>query len=189
MVATVQPRLFTVDEYYAMGQAGVFAPDERLELLDGEILTMLPIGPPHAGNVTRLMTLFVRRLGSRALVRSQNPVRLSNDSEPEPDIAIVRERADFYTRNHPVPNEVFALVETAESSLQYDRTRKLRAYARSGIREYWIVNLVDDRIEMHRKPLDIGYGESAIARRGETLAFEAFDDEMFTVEEILGEPQ
>jgi Uma2 family endonuclease len=186
MVAAVHPRLFTVDEYYAMGEAGVFAPDERVELLDGEILTMPPMSPRHAGNVDRLAALFIRRLGSLAIVRIQGPVRLSSDSEPQPDIAILRPRDDFYSKHHPVPEDVFALAETADSSLSYDRGRKFKTYARCGIREYWIVNLLEERIEVHRRAIASGYAETTIAVRGDTVAFEAFDDQRFTVEGILG---
>jgi Uma2 family endonuclease len=186
MAAAVHPRHFTVDEYYAMGEAGVFAPHERIELLDGEILTMPPIGPRQTGSANRLNALLHRTFSPRAIVQPQNPVRLSNDSEPEPDIALLRPRDDFYSARHAVPGDVYALIEVSDSSLPYDRGRKLRAYARSGIAEYWIVNLREDCIEVYRRPSADGYDEQRIARRGESIAFEAFPDEPLPIEDILG---
>ncbi len=186
MALAVQPRHFTVDEYYAMGAAGVFAPGERVELLDGEILTMPPIGPPHAGSVDRLDALLQRRFSERAIVRAQGPVRLSNDSEPQPDIALLRPRDDFYSTRHPLPPDTLALIEVAESSLPYDSGRKLKAYARSGIAEYWIVNLEDNALEVHRNPSETGYADRFVATRGETVSFQAFPDEPLRVEDLLG---
>ena len=187
MQATVpRPRLFTVDEYYAMGEAGIFGPEERVELLDGEILTMPPIGPHHAGAVNRLTHLLVTRFGDRAVVQVQNPVRLSNDSEPQPDFGLLRPRPDYYSARHAQPGDVFALIEVADTSLPYDGGRKLKAYARRGIAEYWVVNLRDDRVEIFRRPAETGYAERRVAERGEVVAFEAFAQDALTVDEILG---
>jgi Uma2 family endonuclease len=186
MAVAVHPRLFNVDEYYAMGEAGVFAPGERVELLDGEILTMPPIGHRQTGSVNRLNRLLVTKFGSRAVVQVQNPVRLSNESEPEPDIALLHPCEDFYSSRHAQPEDVFALIEVADTSLPYDRGRKLRAYARSGIPEYWIVNLNADCIEVFRRPSVAGYDEPMVASHGEILAFGAFPDDPLRVDEVLG---
>lgn len=185
MAVAVRPRLFTVEEYYAMGDAGVFAPGERVELLDGEILTMAPIGPRHTGVVSRLNHLLVTRFGSWVIVQVQNPVRLSNVSEPEPDIALLRWRDDFYAARHAQPTDTLALVEVAQTSLTYDRERKRKAYARSGIAEYWIVNLNSDEIEIHRRPSSSDYDVQFRAARGETVTFEAFPGEPLCVDDVL----
>jgi Uma2 family endonuclease len=187
MQTAVRPRLFTVDEYYAMGEAGVFAPHERVELLEGRIVAMAPIGPLHASAVDRLAALFAATFGGRAIVRGQNPVRLSAHSEPQPDIALLRPRDDFYARRHPGPADVFALIEVAVGSLAYDRGRKLRAYARRGIAEYWIVDLAKRRIESYRAPSAFAYEQQHFADgAGETLAFEAFPADALTVAALLG---
>jgi len=188
MPVAVQPRRFTVDDYYAMADAGVFAPDERVELLDGEILTMPPIGPPHVGTVNQMNSLFVRALGSRAVVQIQGPVRLSNDSEPQPDIAILRPRGDFYRSRHAGPADVFALIEVADSSIGYDSGRKLKAYARSAIAEYWLVDLQAERIQIHRHPAGEQYRNRVTVQRGEIVAFEAFPEDHFVVVDVLGAP-
>jgi Uma2 family endonuclease len=138
---------FTRDEYYRMAEAGLFR-DERVELLDGEIITMSPKLTPHAFAVNQLMYQLVTKLGSTAIVRVQDPIVLNNWSEPEPDIAVCISVPDKYKRAHPKANQVLLVIEVAESSLVYDRTRKSRAYAASGIPEYWIVNLIDRRVEI-----------------------------------------
>jgi Uma2 family endonuclease len=185
MAFAYHPRRFTVDEYHAMGAAGVIGPSERVELLDGEILTMPPISPRHTGDVNRLTHLLITRFGSRAVVQVQNPVRLDDYSEPEPDIALLRPRDDFYASAHARPQDVLALLEVAETSLRYDAGKKLRAYARRGIPEYWIVDLRGERIVVHREPAQTEYAVEGSASRGETLAFEAFPSDVLRVDELL----
>jgi Uma2 family endonuclease len=142
---------FTRDEYYRMAEAGLFR-DERVELLDGEIITMSPKLTPHAFAVNQLMYELIAKLGSTAVVRVQDPIVLNNWSEPEPDIAVCVPIPDRYKRAHPRANQVLLVIEVAESSLVYDRTRKSRSYAASGIPEYWIVNLIDRRVEVFTSP-------------------------------------
>lgn len=142
---------FTRDEYYRMAEVGFFQ-DERVELLDGEIIAMSPQLSPHAFSVTQLIYLLITTFGSTAVVRGQLPIVLNNWSEPEPDIAICQPDPHKYKHAHPRADQVFLVIEVAESSLRYDRTRKARAYAASGIPEYWIVNLVDRRVEVFTDP-------------------------------------
>ena len=142
---------FTRDEYYRMAAAGLFR-DERVELLDGEIITMSPKLTPHAFAVNQLMYELVTKLGSTAIVRVQDPIVLNNWSEPEPDIAVCVPVPDRYKGAHPKANQVLLVIEVAESSLVYDRTQKSRFYAASGIPEYWIVNLIDRRVEILTDP-------------------------------------
>ena len=151
MVAVPTPHRFTREEYYRMGEAGLFA-EERVELLDGEIITMPPQNPPHAGTTSGLATVVIRLLGANFTVRIQMPIVLNDWSEPEPDIAICRLDPDHYRNEHPKASDILLLIEVAGSSLAYDRRRKVAAYAESGIPEYWIVNLVDRRIEVFSDP-------------------------------------
>lgn len=125
---------FTVSDYYRMGEAGVFPPDRRVELLEGEIIEVIPIGPFHAGVVNRLSNLLASISAGRWIVTTQNPVRLSLHSEPQPDVVLVRPDPDDYTTKHPKAEDVHLLIEVAESSLDYDRGEKLAAYGKAGIR-------------------------------------------------------
>lgn len=189
MESAVRSRLFTVDEYYTMGDAGVFGPDERVELLEGRIIAMAPIGSYHAGIVDRLTNLFAATFRERAIVRVQNPVRLSGRSEPQPDVSLLRPRADFYTGRHPESADVFALIEVAGRSLPYDRGRKLRAYARRGVTEYWIVDLAARSVEVCRGPSAFGYQNRNLATRpDDKVAFEPFPSDSFSLEMLLGPP-
>ena len=170
---------FTRDEYYRMAQAGLFR-EERVELLDGEIITMSPKLTPHAYAVNQLMYTLMAGFGASAIVRVQDPIVLNNWSEPEPDIAVCSPILDRYKHAHPRADQVLLVVEVAESSLTYDRIRKTRAYAASGIVEYWIVNLIDQRIEVftdpdprshnYRQRRDVGAGESLPLPNGNTIA-------------------
>ncbi len=186
MAIEYQHRPITADEYQRMGELGILAADERVELLDGELIVMPPMGLPHAASVSRLTRLFLMRLGESADVRPQLPVRLSRISEPQPDFALVMLRADFYAAGHPASADTYALIECADSSLRYDRGKKLVAYARAAIREYWIVNLSDESIEIYRDPSDLGYATSLVARVGDGVAFAGFPDVRFDVAELLG---
>ncbi|PSQ96352.1 MAG: Uma2 family endonuclease [Bacteroidetes bacterium SW_9_63_38] len=145
-------RRFTVDEYYRMGEAGVFDEDDRVELLDGHIYVMSPIGSEHAACVRRLNRLFQSRLGGRGLVSVQNPVRLADDSEPEPDVVLLRPHDDGYASEHPGPEEVTMVVEVADTSLSFDRDVKLPLYAEAGIPEVWLVDLEASVIHVYRDP-------------------------------------
>lgn len=162
---------FTRDEYHRMAKVRLFQ-DARVELLDGEIITMSAQLSPHAFVVNQLMYLLIAQLGSSAIVRVQAPIVLNNLSEPEPDLAVCLPVPDRYSREHPQANQVLIVIEVAESSLRYDRTRKVRAYAASGIAEYWIVNLVDRRIEKLTDPTPKGrnYKHQQYVAEGERLS-------------------
>jgi Uma2 family endonuclease len=153
-----------------MGEAGLFI-DERVELLDGEIITMAPQNPPHAGTTNRIASVLIRLLGTVFSVRVQAPVVLNDWSEPEPDIAICRLDPDDYRHEHPKASDVLLVIEVADTSLPYDRSRKVAAYARSGIPEYGIVNLVDRRIEALSDPDPVArrYWQERHAVAGDTL--------------------
>jgi len=179
-------RRFTVEDYHRMGEAGILSEDDRVELIEGEIVEMTPVGSRHAGCVNRLVRLFHRTVGDRALVSVQNPVRLGQHSEPQPDVALLKPRADFYAASHPGPGEVLLLVEVVESSAHYDREVKVPLYARAGIQEVWLVDLTKGCVEVHRNPAGASYAEVLRLRRGDRLAPAAFPDAVAAVEDVLG---
>ncbi len=179
-------RSFTVEEYHRMAQVGILSEEDRVELIEGEIVEMTPIGSKHAACVNRLTRLFSDRVGGRAIVSVQNPLRLGQRSEPQPDLALLRPRADFYAQAHPGPEDVLLVVEVAETSGTVDREMKLPLYARGGVPEVWLVDLGGEGIEIYRSPGPQGYQEVRRVRRGEHLAPGAFPDLDLAVAEILG---
>ncbi len=178
--------LFTVDEYEALGQIGFFGFDRRLELIDGEIFEMTPIGPDHGGCVLFLTSLFSSRLGARAVVGIQGAVVLGNLSEPQPDLVILVGPVERYRHRHPRSEDILLLIEVSDSTLRFDRKVKLPVYAREGVAEVWIADLKGKAVEIHRQPTTEGYAFTGRKRRGETVTPEAFPDLVITVEEILG---
>lgn len=182
-----QQRRFTVDEYHRMAEVGVLAPNDRVELLDGRIYVMSPIGSEHAACVRRLTRIFIQGAGSNTLVSTQNPIRLDRTSEPEPDLALLRPQEDDYASHHPEPEDLFLVVEVADSSLEFDRTVKRPLYAQAGIPECWIVNLNEDRIEVHRSPSPDGYGEQHHYDRGQSVSVQALPAlDPVAVDDLLG---
>jgi Uma2 family endonuclease len=179
-------RRFTVDEYRRMAETGILHEDDRVELLDGEIIQVSPISARHAATVTRLALLFQRLAGDRISVRVQNPVRLDDYSEPEPDIALVAPRDDFYAAAHPTPRDVALLVEVADTSLRYDRQRKIPTYAHAAIPEVWLVDLTLDRVEIHRAPSGDGYTSHQILAGDAVLTPLMLPDVGVRVEQLLG---
>jgi Uma2 family endonuclease len=181
-------RRFSVDEYYAMARAGILTEDERVELLAGEIVEMTPIGIRHAVCVGGLTDLFSRRFGDRALVWVQNPVRLDRNSEPEPDVVLVRRPLERYAGAHPVPEDVLLIVEVADTSLERDRALKLPLYAGAGIVDVWIINVEEREVEVYRQPSGDRYAHVQHFREG-TVTSLAFPNEAVDIEEILGPTQ
>jgi len=157
----VPRHLWTVDEYHRMGEAGLLANEDRVELVEGELVQMAPIGSEHAGSVGALTRLLVMAVGERAIVFVQNPVRLDEHSEPQPDFAVLKPRADEYHSALPTAQDVLLIVEVADSSLAYDRGLKLELYARHGIPEVWVVNLPAEEVEVFRGPSGGGYTSHA----------------------------
>ena len=176
---------FSVREYYRMGETGVLTPDARVELLNGEIIDMSPIGPFHGGVVTYLTEVFAVRSRGRWLTRVQNPLRLSEESEPQPDLLLVKPCADFYRKRHPAPEDVYLLVEVSETSLEVDRDEKLPAYGRAGIPEAWLVDLNEETVEVYREPHFSGYASRTVLRAGQKVAPQAFPDVAVDMAELL----
>ena len=188
MAVLPRARRFSVDEFERMVDARVFAPDDRLELIEGEILEMTPIGDPHASVVDRLTAFLVTRLAGRAIVRVQGPVRFrALRSRPQPDLALLEPRPDYYASGAPGAGEIFLLVEVMDTSVEYDRRRKAPLYARAGVSEVWLVDIPAGAVEVHREPGAAGYRDVRTLRRGETLAPLAFPDLTLGVGDVLGE--
>ena len=179
-------RRFTVDEYYRMAEVGILGASERVELIDGEIVEMAAIGPRHAFTVDLIMQQFFAIFGNAVHIRVQNPVHLDVHSEPEPDVAMLLPRGSHYATHHPTPADVLLVVEVADSSLETDRRVKLPLYARAGIPEAWLVDLVQDEVLVHRDPSPNGYRTVHTVERGERLAPLAFPDRELAVADILG---
>jgi Uma2 family endonuclease len=176
MITTKLParRKIDVDAYHRMAEAGIFAPDERVELIDGEILQMVPIGSEHGSVTSALVQRFVLALRDEAFVTGSMPLRLDALNEPEPDVLVLRSRADRYRDELPGPADVLLVVEVAKSSLDYDRSVKAPLYAAAGVGELWIVDLVNRRVEVRREPSADGYRRVEAHTEG-TLASAALD--------------
>jgi Uma2 family endonuclease len=184
MLAPAKHR-FSVKEYYRMAETGVLHPDARVELLDGQITDMSPIGPFHGGVTNFLSQFFFTAAKGRWTTTVQNPLRLDEHSEPEPDLMLLKPSADFYRTRHPLPEEVFLLVEIADTSLARDQEEKLPAYARAGIAEVWIVDLNEQTIEVYRQPHYAGYGAKTTLREGDKASPQVFPDAQVDVAELL----
>lgn len=180
-MTAVTAKRFTIAEYHRLGELGFFTPDERVELIRGEIIQMPTKKTPHSVCNTRLVRQLITLLGNRAIVRGQEPVILPADSEPQPDVVMARNRSDEYLSSHPEPVDILLVVEIADSTLSYDRGRKLSIYAEDGITDYWIFNLVDRWLEVYNEPYrdsqgKCGYRLKRIFLPDETVGIPGFSD-------------
>ena len=184
MPAVAQTFRFTVDEYHKLADAGILEEDDRVELLDGEIILKSPVGFRHAKAVRRLNRVFSRASRDRYDVSIQDPFIISDDSEPQPDVLLLDFEVDEY-EGLPEARHTYLVIEVADSTLRYDRGRKLKAYARAGIAELWIVNLKENTIEVYRDPSEESYASKRIARGQERVASVMFPDVKVTVSKIV----
>jgi Uma2 family endonuclease len=185
-----QTRLFDVDEYYRMAEVGILKPDERVELIEGEIVVMNPIGDRHALTVDQLNVPLVQRFGGRARIGVQNPIRLGRKVEPQPDLTVSRLdalRPRRYQGKHPRPEDVLLVIEVADTSVAYDLGEKAVLYARYGVPELWVFDLPGYRLVIHREPTATGYANVRELPRGASISPLAFPDVTFTADELLGE--
>ena len=189
MSTLVQRRRFTVDEYECMVKAGIIREDERVELLDGEIIAMAAIGSRHFACVNRYNRLFNAQLGDRAIVSIQNPFHLSTYSEPEPDLVLFRPRADDYATALPGPEDVLLIVEVSDTTLAYDCDRNLPHYAEAGIPELWITELGRELVTAYREPEGRRYRQAVVYRRGDVLTPAPLPGVAIPVDAILPDPQ
>ncbi|MFB6262553.1 MAG: Uma2 family endonuclease [Bradymonadaceae bacterium] len=180
-------RQFTADEYHRMAESGVLGEDDRVELLEGEIVEMTPIGSEHAGYTNRLNGLLQERVGSECIVSVQNPVSLGTFSEPEPDLALLRDREDDYISDLPGSEDVLLIIEVADTSLEDDRRAKVPLYARHGIPAVWIVNLQDDVVEVYEEPdrETEAYGRRRVTEGEDVLRLDGPPDLAIMVREIF----
>ncbi|MCX5981339.1 MAG: Uma2 family endonuclease [Nostocales cyanobacterium LacPavin_0920_SED1_MAG_38_18] len=175
-----------VSQYHQMSEVGIFSENDKVELINGEIIEMSPIGRRHTACVNRLNSVFSQLLGKKVIIAVQNPIILNNLSEPEPDIALLQPRADFYESGHPQPQDIFLLIEVADSSLEYDRDVKIPLYASSGITEVWLVDIYEQAIIVYRYPSKNGYSDIQKLSRGEKMSIQAFPEINLVVDDILG---
>ncbi len=176
-----------VDDYYRMADAGIIGEDDRVELIDGELIDMAPIGQGHAATVGCLNRALVLAFTDRAIVWPQNPIRIDRLNEPQPDFALLRPRADFYrTGVPPGPADVVLLIEVADSSLRYDRGVKLPIYARAGIAEVWLIDLKRRVLDAYRRPGTDGYGEMSTHSPGDTITPGLAPDVQIVLEQVFG---
>ena len=183
-----QRRRITVDEYHRMADVGILGPEEHVELLDGVIIQMSPINPPHNACVARVSVWFVRRVDDRAIVFTQGSFRLSGFSEPEPDVLLARYRDDFYRTAHPRPEDVLLVIEVSDTTLRYDRDDKLPRYAAAGIPEAWIADVKRNRLTVYRDPSPDGYRQVITLTRRATISPPAFPDLELRWEDVFGKP-
>ena len=197
MIVDTAIKKITRSEYYKMAEVGIIKPEDKVELLDGIIYLkypnqngyksngMSPIKSQHAGVVTWLNNVFASLLGGKAFFIAQNPVVLNDNSEPEPDFMVLESSSDFYRNYHPKPKNIYLLIEVSDSTLRRDKNQKLKAYAKSNIAEYWVINLVDNCVEVFKQPKNGQYKSHQIFEGEEIVTFERFDIS-FKANEILG---
>ena len=186
MSVQIAKHWFTVRDYERMGELGILPAGERYELMRGEIIEMSPIGKRHAACANRLSRELNRQVGASVIVSIQNPIQLDDYSEPQPDVVLLRFRADFYSESLPAPADVLLVVEVSDTTLDYGRQFKLADYARVGIPEVLICNLPDEQLEYFAQPADGAYSVARILQRGERLTSASVPDAVFDVAAVLG---
>jgi Uma2 family endonuclease len=186
-MSTVNPtkHLTNLDEWQRLGEANIFPPGSRVELVNGEILEMSPIGSNHSGHLVRLINFFTPKIVGKALANAQNPLQLGDLSEPEPDFMLLKPSADFYSSRHPIANDVLLLIEIADSSLAFDQNQKLHLYATYNIPEYWLLNLNDNCLEVYRKPKGEVYAEKTTLYVGDNVTLSQLPDLIIEIADIL----
>lgn len=176
---------FDVDDYYGMAGAGILGHSERVELIDGQVVTMAPIGPRHTGCVSAATRALVLAAGDAAIVQPQGPVRLDRFNELQPDLLLLRPRPDFYTSAHAGPDDVLLVVEIADTSIRYDREVKARLYAACGLADYWLADLNANRLWIYLSPDLDGYRNVEPRRRGEMVAPRLLETCLVPVDQFL----
>jgi Uma2 family endonuclease len=180
------PGPFTVDTYHRLAELGILGEDDRVELLDGQIVAMTPIGSRHAAAVGRLTRVLGERAGTWSIVWVQNPIVVSQTWEPQPDVCLLRPRDDFYAAAHPRADDALLVIEVADTSLERDRDVKIPRYAAAGIPEAWLVDLAGDAVTVYVAPGPDGYGETVTVSRGETLRPVRLPGLAVAVDDVLG---
>jgi len=182
----VARRAFSTADYHRMAEAGILGEDDRVELIDGEVRLMSPIGTIHAAIVNRYAVLLFAQVGKTAIVSVQNPIQLSATSEPQPDLALLRYRDDFYAKAAPTPADVLLLIEVSDATLAYDRQEKLPRYALAGVPEVWITNVDGQAVERYSDPQGNQYATKQTFKRGQSIGVLALPQIMVAVDNIFG---
>ncbi|MGB9181848.1 MAG: Uma2 family endonuclease [Pyrinomonadaceae bacterium] len=178
-------RLFTVEEYERMAEVGILGRDERLELIDGVIIKMSPKGDPHCAATDRAARYFIRHMDDKVIVRNQNPIRLDDSSEPEPDIVLATPQEKEYSDRRPTLQEILLILEVADTTLYSDRRTKALIYARAGIQQYCILNLKARELEDYRDPSSEGYRSKQTYKAEQSFSLVAFPEVIIGVGELL----
>ncbi|MBD2677553.1 MULTISPECIES: Uma2 family endonuclease [Nostoc] len=186
MTVQLLRRKFTVEQYHKMLESGILTEDDRVELIRGEIIEISPIGTKHAACVNRLINLLVQLLGKRVIVAAQNPIVLNDNSQPQPDVALLKPRDDFYATAHPQPQDIFLLIEVADSTIEYDREEKIPLYAEANIIEVWLVDINEQIVEVYQQPTAAGYQHIQKFTSGQTLSIQVLPDVNISANQILG---
>lgn len=181
----IAKRWFSVDEYYRMAEAGILREDDRVELIEGEIIEKSSISSHHAACVKRLNALLTPHLFEVAIVSIQNPIRIDDYSEPEPDVAVLKPHKDFYSEEHPTPSDVLLVIEVADSSVEFDRNKKLPLYAQANIPEVWLINLPQETIEIYMQPVGGTYREIRLVKSGEAVVSQSVSNLMLDADAVL----
>lgn len=178
MSVALEKRLINVEEYHLMAQAGILKRSDRVELINGEIIKMSPIGSKHAAVVDKIGNYLKAALGDQVILRVQSPITLPPSNEPEPDICLLKPKDDFYAEALPTATDIYLLIEVSGSSLEYDQRIKAPIYAKDGISEYWSVDLSAERIEVHTLPENGIYKQTRTYEKQDQLMIEAFGKEV-----------
>jgi Uma2 family endonuclease len=185
MTVQIARRPFTVTDYARMRETGILREDDRVELIDGEVRLMSPIGPLHAAIVNRLTALISRYLGDTVILSVQNPIQLHDYSEPQPDLTLLQPRDDFYAHAHPRPDDVFLVIEIADTSIEYDRDEKIPHYADAGIAESWLIDANSQTIEQYTQPRTGGYRNKLIVAYDEMITAHTLPQLQLRLEHIF----
>lgn len=187
MNTTLQVHKFTVDEYHKLSDVGLLQEGERVELVGGEIIDMAPIGSKHASCVKRLIHLLTEKLKKRGIVSAQDPIQIEEFSELQPDVALLKYRSDFYAEKHPTSKDVLLLIEVSDSSLEYDKETKIPLYAGAAIQEAWLVNLMENCVEVYSFPSGTGYEVVTKFFHKQIVSPKCFPDMSLAVDQVVGE--
>ena len=185
-VSKVTPKRFRVEDFRKMTEAGILPEESGWEIIDGYLMDKMSIGSKHASTVKRLNRKLTRLFEDEVIISVQDPIHIDEFNQPEPDIALLKPREDFYAESHPSPQDVLLLIEVSNSTIEYDRDIKKTLYARTGIVEFWIVNLPDETVECYSQPKNGNYRLARILEKGEIVESNAVENLKLSVEEILG---
>ncbi len=181
-----RPWRLSTEDYHRLAEAGILGEDDRVELIEGEVIEMSPIGSRHSGTLKRLVALFSQQLGSAVVLSVQDPLEMCDGTQPQPDLMLLRPRPDFYSESHPTPTDVLLLIEVADTSLAVDRTQKADLYAAAGIPEYWVVDVDRRRVFVHTGAMPTGYAKAETRDADDSWSMQQLDGLSVSGKDIFG---